>query len=224
MIQPMTCENGSRTHVKIQVPREEKPRYRTRKNEVAINVLGACALDMQYTYVLSGWEGSTASGRVTIIIRLPTRHSKLLKSKSCLTKLHTFKMVFSTFRGQRYHLTKLRCGYQPTTAKEFFNIMHASIRNIFEKCFNFSKMIWGILRSPSFYPIKIQNQIIFACCLLHIYIQKEMSYDPLECDDESSSGKEVDDIYTYEAVVSGIEPRNEWNMSRQQFTTEMFNE
>lgn len=34
------------------------------KNVVATNVLGVCAPDMQFSYVLLGWEGSAADGRV----------------------------------------------------------------------------------------------------------------------------------------------------------------
>ncbi|KAG6473578.1 hypothetical protein ZIOFF_067495 [Zingiber officinale] len=39
-------------------------RYRTRKGEIATNVLGVCTPNMQFTYVLPGWEGSAADGRV----------------------------------------------------------------------------------------------------------------------------------------------------------------
>ena len=42
----------------------DKPRYRTRKNEIATNVLGVCSQDMQFIYILPGWEGSTADSRV----------------------------------------------------------------------------------------------------------------------------------------------------------------
>ena len=42
----------------------DKPRYRTRKNEIATNVLGVCSQDMQFIYVLPGWEGSTSDSRV----------------------------------------------------------------------------------------------------------------------------------------------------------------
>lgn len=52
------------TYIKVRVPKEDKPRYRTRKNEIATNVLGVCSRDMQFIYVLSGWEGSTADGRM----------------------------------------------------------------------------------------------------------------------------------------------------------------
>lgn len=45
-------------------PKEEKPRYRTRKGKIATNVLGVCCPNMQFIYVLAGWEGSAHDGRV----------------------------------------------------------------------------------------------------------------------------------------------------------------
>ncbi|KAH6766322.1 hypothetical protein C2S52_017305 [Perilla frutescens var. hirtella] len=49
------------THIKVLVPKEDKPRYRTRKGEIATNVLGVCSQDMEFIYVLPGWEGSTGN-------------------------------------------------------------------------------------------------------------------------------------------------------------------
>ena len=46
------------------VPTQLKGRYRSRKADIVTNVLGVCALDMQFIYVLPGWEGSTHDGRV----------------------------------------------------------------------------------------------------------------------------------------------------------------
>ena len=46
------------------MPEVDKPKYRTRKNEIATNVLGVCSQDMQFIYVLPGWEGSAHYGRV----------------------------------------------------------------------------------------------------------------------------------------------------------------
>lgn len=42
----------------------EKPRYRNRKGEIAMNLLASCSQDMQFIYVLTGWEGSAADSRV----------------------------------------------------------------------------------------------------------------------------------------------------------------
>ncbi|KAG8481572.1 hypothetical protein CXB51_026543 [Gossypium anomalum] len=52
------------THIKNRVPTVDKPRYRTRKGDIATNMLGVCTPDMQFVYVFPGWEGSVADGRV----------------------------------------------------------------------------------------------------------------------------------------------------------------
>ena len=46
------------------MPTADKPRYRTRKGDIATNMLGVCTPDMQFVYVLPGWEGSVADRRV----------------------------------------------------------------------------------------------------------------------------------------------------------------
>lgn len=52
------------THIKMTVPVHAQPRYRNRKGEITTNVLGVCTRDGEFVYVLSGWEGSAADGRV----------------------------------------------------------------------------------------------------------------------------------------------------------------
>ncbi|KAG6473458.1 hypothetical protein ZIOFF_067374 [Zingiber officinale] len=52
------------TYINVNVPANDKPRYRTRKCEIVTNVLGVCTPNMQFSYVLPGWEGSVADGRV----------------------------------------------------------------------------------------------------------------------------------------------------------------
>ncbi|KAG8372793.1 hypothetical protein BUALT_Bualt12G0103900 [Buddleja alternifolia] len=52
------------TYINVRVPIIDKPRYRSRKGEIATNVLGVCSHDMQFIYILPGWEGSVADGRV----------------------------------------------------------------------------------------------------------------------------------------------------------------
>ena len=61
------------------------------------------------------------------------------------------------FRGQRYHLNEWRQGYQPTRPEEFFNMKHTAARNVIERYFGLLKLRWGILRSLSFYPVRVHN-------------------------------------------------------------------
>ena len=42
----------------------DTPRFRTRKDGIATNVLGVCSQDMEFIFVLPGWEGSAADSRV----------------------------------------------------------------------------------------------------------------------------------------------------------------
>ncbi|CAJ2651696.1 unnamed protein product, partial [Trifolium pratense] len=46
------------THIQVNVPAIDKPRYRNRKGDISTNVLGVCSRDMQFIYVMPGWEGS----------------------------------------------------------------------------------------------------------------------------------------------------------------------
>ncbi|PPD83716.1 hypothetical protein GOBAR_DD19343 [Gossypium barbadense] len=143
------------THIKIRVPTVDKPRYRTRKGDIATNMLGVCTPEMQFVYVLPSWEGSVANGRVLrdAINRrhgLKVPHGCYYLVDAGYTNCEGF---LAPFRGQRYHLNEWRQGYQPSSPQEFFNMKHASARNVIERCFGLLKLRWGILRSPSFYPI-----------------------------------------------------------------------
>ena len=52
------------TYIKVNVPEVDKPRYRTRKSEIATNVLGVCSRNMKFIFVLPGWEGLASNSRV----------------------------------------------------------------------------------------------------------------------------------------------------------------
>ncbi|XVE49422.1 hypothetical protein DITRI_Ditri01bG0081200 [Diplodiscus trichospermus] len=168
--------------INVHVPVGDRPRYRNRKGEIAVNVLGACTSNIQFIYVLLGWEGSAADGRV---LRDAIRRQNGLQVRCGTYYLvdagyANSEGVLASFRGQRYHLNDWRSDYQPTTAEEIFNKAHASARNVIERCFGVLKQRWAILRSPAFYPMKVQNMIIMACALLYNFIRQEMAIDLVE--------------------------------------------
>ncbi|MFQ6663787.1 hypothetical protein Gotur_031166 [Gossypium turneri] len=94
------------THIKTRVPTVDKPRYRTRKGDIATNMLGVYTPNMHFVYVLPSWEGYVADGRVL---------------RDAISRRHGLK------------------GYQPSTPEEFFNMKHASARNVIERCFGLLK-------------------------------------------------------------------------------------
>ena len=48
------------TYIKVHIMQNDRLRYRTRKGEVATNVLSVCNKDMNFIYILPGWEGFAA--------------------------------------------------------------------------------------------------------------------------------------------------------------------
>ncbi|PPD86965.1 hypothetical protein GOBAR_DD16092 [Gossypium barbadense] len=106
------------THIKIRVPTVDKPRYRTRKGDIATNMLGVCTPEMQFVYVLPGWEGSVADGRV--LRDAITRRHGLKVPHGCYylvdARYTNCEGFLAPFKGQRYHLNEWRQAISPTGA------------------------------------------------------------------------------------------------------------
>lgn len=216
------------TLVKVTPPSREKPRYRTRKGCISTNVLGVCCPNMQFIYVLPGWEGSAHDGRVLrdAISRpqgLRVPHGSYYLADAGYCNANGF---LAPYRGQRYHLKEFD-GHRPETAQEYFNMKHAKARNVIERCFGLLKGRWKILASPSFFSIKTQVRIIMACCLLHNLIRKFMSHDPQESvlDDDEEEEEELEDEDESEDMeyVTNISPSDEWVTFRNTISQNMFN-
>lgn len=128
------------------------------------------------------------------------------------------------FRGVRYHLQEYGHGpMAPQNYKEYFNLKHAKARNVIERAFGILKSRWGILRSPSFYPIEQQNLIIMTCCLLHNFIRTTSSIDHEElnvpefvAEDDTNN---VDDEF-----IDTVEPSHQWTNWRETLAMNMYND
>ncbi|KAI3695280.1 hypothetical protein L1987_78275 [Smallanthus sonchifolius] len=215
------------THISVQVPEEDKPRYRNRKGEITTNVLAACTPEMQFIYVLPGWEGSAADGRILRAAMIRENGLQVPKDNYYLVDAgYTNGEGFlAPFRGQRYHLNTWLNGRRPETPEEYFNMKHSAARNVIERCFGVLKKRWAILRSPSFYPIKTQNKIILACCLMHNFIRREMTYDPFDDDEFIDTNNDADDedLGSHVEHITTIGTSNEWTNFRHSLATSMFN-
>jgi hypothetical protein len=51
-------------YIEMQVPIDLQPRYRNRKGILLQNILAVCTFEMQFVYILAGWEGSAHDSRV----------------------------------------------------------------------------------------------------------------------------------------------------------------
>ncbi|XP_028052513.1 protein ALP1-like [Camellia sinensis] len=222
------------TYVKVLALAIDKLRYRMRKREIATNVLGVCSQDMQFIYVLLGWEGSASDSRVLKdAVSRPNRLKVPTMKPSYIITSHYYLVdagytnggggFLAPYRGQRYHLSTWREGGALTTPQEFFNIRHSSACNVIERCFGLLKMRWAILRSYSYFPIKTQFHIITACCLLHNLIQREMPMDLVDDENEEMNplppATELGD-----EMIDVVEASDQWSERRTALATQMFNE
>ncbi|XP_031281990.1 protein ALP1-like [Pistacia vera] len=208
------------TYIKVHVPAVDIPRYRSRKSEIATNVLGVCTPDMQFIYVLAGWEGSAADGRVLRDaitrrngLKVPQGHYYL-----CDAGYTNREGFLAPYRGQRYHLSDWR----QALPQEFFNMKHSQARNCIERCFSILKARWGILKDTSYYPVKTQCRIITACCLLHNFIRSELSIDPVEVELQQEVNDEGEQDDEGE-LIRHVEPSTSWTAFRDNLAAEMFN-
>ncbi|KAA0055632.1 retrotransposon protein [Cucumis melo var. makuwa] len=130
------------TYIKVNVPAGDRPTFRTRKGEIATNVLGICDTKGDFVYVLAGWEGSAADSR---ILRDAISRENGLEVPNgyyylCDAGYPNAEGFLTPYRGQRYHLQEWRgTANAPTNAKEYFNMKHSSVRNVIERAFGVLK-------------------------------------------------------------------------------------
>ncbi|KAA0054690.1 retrotransposon protein [Cucumis melo var. makuwa] len=137
------------TYIKVNVPASDRARYRTRKGEVATNVLGVCDTKGDFVYVLAGWEGSAADSRILRDALSRPNRLKVPKGYYYLVDVGypNAEGFLAPYRGQHYHLQEWRGPENaPSTSKEFFNMKHSSARNVIERAFGVLKGRWAILR------------------------------------------------------------------------------
>lgn len=82
------------------------------------------------------------------------------------------------YRGELYHLHDYKeSNCQPRLAKELFNYIHSSLRNVIDRCFGVLKVRFPILKMMPNYPLCQQHLILTACCVLHNFIRREARRD-----------------------------------------------
>ncbi|KAL8515068.1 hypothetical protein ACS0TY_013957 [Phlomoides rotata] len=95
------------TYIPVKVPHPDILRYRNCKGNVSVNVLVVCDRNMNYIYVLSGWEGSAMDSRIlrdavtrTNGLRVPTGSYYL-----CDGGYTNGNGFLAPYRGVRAHMT-----------------------------------------------------------------------------------------------------------------------
>ncbi|XP_042036983.1 putative nuclease HARBI1 [Salvia splendens] len=213
----------------VRVPIADTPRYRNRKGQVTTNTLAVCDRRLRFVYVLPGWEGSAGDSR--ILRDAISRPFGLKVPKECYylcdNAYSNSEGFITPYKGVRYHLKEWGPGTRaPQTPQELFNLKHTKARNVIERAFAVLKMRWGILRSPSFYPIDIQTGLIIACFLLHNFIRTNLDVDPCEdsLNTQPDDGYGSDNDEPVAPTINAVLPTALWTKKRDDLAAAMWAE
>ncbi|KAH6821967.1 nuclease HARBI1-like protein [Perilla frutescens var. hirtella] len=119
--------------VKPSTPTPAKIQDCTRFMPFFKNVLVACKFDLQFIYVLSGWECSAHDSKILSDALSRTNGLQVPQGKYFLVDcgFANRRQFLAPLRGVRYHLKDFGGqGRHPRNASELFNLRHASLRNV----------------------------------------------------------------------------------------------
>ncbi|CAN1817208.1 Putative nuclease HARBI1 [Linum perenne] len=224
---PLDCDNSTwkfftnclgaidGTLINVRTTTESRPRFRTRKGTTAINVLAVCNQNLQFTYCLAGWEGSAHDSRVLRDALSRAGGFRVPEGKYylCDAGYTNAKGFLAPYRGQRYHLQEWGRN-RPRTPEEYFNMKHASARNVIEKAFGILKMRWAFLRDTSWYSPRMVGIFFNACILLHNFIRKEGGVDVFEMAYVPPAEEEETFVESIDEPAAYVEPTEEWTQFR----------
>ncbi|XP_028236861.1 protein ALP1-like [Glycine soja] len=184
------------THIPASVKGRDVSSYRDRHGNISQNVLAACNFDLEFMYVLSGWEGSAHDSKVLSDVLARKNGLKVPQGKYYLVDcgFPNRRKFLAPYRGVRYHLQDFAGhGNDHENEKELFNLRHASLRNVIERIFGIFKSRFTIFKSAPPFLFKTQAELVLACAALHNFLRKECRSDefPVEPTDESSSSSSV---------------------------------
>ncbi|XP_040363504.1 protein ALP1-like isoform X1 [Rosa chinensis] len=207
------------THIPATVVGREVSRYRNRHGKISQNVLAACNFDLQFIYVISGWEGSAHDSKVLNDAISRRNGLKVPPGKYYLGDcgFPNRRRFLAPFRGTRYHLKDFGGeGNHPVNAIELFNLRHASLRNVIERIFGIFKSRFTIFKSAPPFLYKTQAELVLACAGLHNFLRQECRSDEFPPEPEEDPIDNHEDNFEWDDFQTQDQQRenaNEWRMS-----------
>lgn len=177
------------THIPIFVPERLHKRYRNRYGDLTQNVLAAVDFNMNFIYILAGWEGSGKVLRDAYLKGFSAPAGKYFVADAGYTKSD---QLLTPYRGVRYHLREIReVGRDARTPQELFNYRHSSLRNVVERTFGVFKRRWRIFDRPHEFAIETQSKLVYALAAIHNLINS-VSAVGVDEDPEAYEREELD--------------------------------
>lgn len=185
------------SHFHLHVPADQQKRFRNRHGKLTQNVLAVVDFEMNFTYVLAGWEGSAHDARVynnAIDRGLKAPAGKYFVADAGYSNSG---MTLSPYRGVRYHLREIKAaGKDPQDKYELYNFRHSSLRNVVERIFGVFKRRWRLFDRPHEFSIRTQVKLVYALVAIHNLINKfypvGSDFDRFEpCENEMDGDEEI---------------------------------
>ncbi|XP_023925094.2 protein ALP1-like [Quercus suber] len=172
------------THVSARPPANATQAHRDCKSLITTNVLCVCDMDMQFTFVHGGWEGSANDSRVFEEAISDQKHGFPWPPRGSYYLVDSGLPIGTSFfpphKLTRYHAQEFQLsGRRITSKKELYNYRHSSLRMVIERPFGVLKTRFPILNlMPNFKPIR-QHYVVIVCCALHNFIRMNNRSDEL---------------------------------------------
>ncbi|KAK2658517.1 hypothetical protein Ddye_005050 [Dipteronia dyeriana] len=178
------------THIPATMMRHNNSSFRGRHGNISQNILAACNFDLEFMYVLAGWEGSTHDFKLLNDDLSMRNGLKVPQGKYFVADcgFANRRQFLAPYRGVCYHLQDFAGnGNDSENEKELFNLRHASLRNVIERIFGSFKSRFTFFKSAPPFPFKTQVEIVLACVALHNFLRKECRSDGFPIEEESTS-------------------------------------
>jgi len=138
--------------------------WRRRKGGLSQNVLVAVDFQINFLYILAGWEGSAYNSRVFNLAR--AKGFKALPGRYYVADAgySNTPITLTPYRGVRYHLYKqLQANIRPQNAKELYNLRHAALRNMVERTIGVFKNRFRYFKAGRrSLPLSTQVDVVYA--------------------------------------------------------------
>jgi DDE superfamily endonuclease len=188
------------------VPGKDQAPWRSRDGTISQNILAACDFEMNFVYVLAGWEGSALDDRVLADARARGFHAPTGKYYVADGGYSNSDLTIIPYPNVRSHLRdseQARDTQKPQNPEELFNLRHASLRHVIERTLGVFKQRFVILqKAPRQYSIETQVKLIYALVALHNFMNKHghdpqaecQQLDSLEVDETEQCTQENDNV------------------------------
>jgi hypothetical protein len=159
------------THINAFVLAADTVHYCDRHAAISQNVLAACDFDLRFTYIMPGYEGTAADGRLFDTAR---------RNRFALPEYRYYlgdagfpncDLILAPFIAIHYHLKEWdESGREPETPQELYNLRHSRLRNAIERIFGVMKRQFPILISSPECSYAVQAKIVAAAGALHNFL------------------------------------------------------